>query len=108
MEALKMYDSGSNYNMQPVLQKVLTDAIKEHDRLQETFSLMGWGDLPDALKVEIREDVAAMADELQGQYSTVDPYILKRRESVTYWVECYRDGICSLKTAIEALKVRKL
>ena len=96
------------FNIEPVLRKAFIEAEKEHQALQEIFALMGWGDLPDALKMEIKEDVASMVDELKGQYSSCDPYVNKRRQSVTYWVNCYKDGICSLRTAIEALKVRKL
>lgn len=96
------------FNIEPVLRKAFIEAEKEHRALQEIFELMGWGDLPDALKMEIKEDVASMVDELKGQYSSCDPYVKKRRQSVTYWVNCYKDGICSLRTAIDALKVRKL
>ncbi|MDZ7773506.1 MAG: hypothetical protein U5K31_12315 [Balneolaceae bacterium] len=92
----------------PVLRKVLSEAEEEHRRLQETFRLMGWGDLPDALKMEIKDDVSAMVDELQGRYSTCDPHVLRRRKSVIHWVNCYRDNICSLRTAVAALKVRRL
>lgn len=96
------------FDVEPVLRKAFLQAEKEHKELQKIFSLMGWGDLPDALKVEIKDDVASMVDELKGQYSSCDPYVKKRRQSVTYWVNCYKDGICSLNTAINALKVRKL
>lgn len=96
------------FDIEPVLRKVLLEAEQEHKQLQEVFALMGWADLPDALKVEIKDDVGAMVDELQGQYSSCDPYVQKRRERVAYWVSCYEDGICSLSTAIEALKVNKL
>ncbi|MDR8390390.1 hypothetical protein NC796_04500 [Aliifodinibius sp. S!AR15-10] len=96
------------FQVEPVLQKVLIEAEQDHQQLQEMFQLMGWGDLPDKLKIEIKDDVSAMIDELHGQYSSCDPYVQKRRQSVTYWVNCYQDGICSLGTAIQALKVRKL
>lgn len=96
------------FDVEPVLRKAFIEAEKEHRELQEMFILMGWGNLPDALKVEIKDDVSSMVDELQGQYSSCDPYVKKRRQSVTYWVNCYKDGICSLTTAIQALKVRKL
>lgn len=98
----------STFDVEPVLRKAFVEAQQEHRQLQQMFKLMGWGDLPDVLKIEIKDDVAAIVDELQGQYSSCDPYVQKRRESVTYWVSCYQDGICSLNTAIDALKVRKL
>jgi len=96
------------FDVEPLLSKVLQEAEQEHQKLQHVFSLMGWGRLPDALKIEIKDDVAAMVSELKGQFSSCDPYVKKRRESVTYWVNCYEDGICSLNTAINALKVKKI
>lgn len=95
-------------NLEPVLRKVLKEAEKEHRDLQQMFKLMGWIDLPDALKMEIKDDVAAMVDELQGQYSSCDPHVERRRQRVVYWVENYRDGVCSVDTAIEALHIKKL
>lgn len=94
--------------MEPVLHKVLKEAEQEHKQLQQVFRLMGWGDLPDALKIEIKDDVAAMAEELKGQYSSCDPYVGQRRQRVVHWVKSYKDGICSLQTAVEALRVRCL
>lgn len=96
------------FNVEPILRKVMKQAQKEHEELQHVFRMMGWSGLPDLLKIEIKEDVIAMVDELKGRYSTCDAHVLKRRKSITYWVGCYRDGICSLHTAIEALKVKKL
>lgn len=95
-------------NIEPVLRKVLIEAEREHRQLQEMFELMGWGGLPDALKMEIKDDVAAMVDELKGNYSSCDPFVSRRRQSVVYWISSYEDGICSLQTAIEALRVKKL
>lgn len=100
--------SRTNTNMEPVLRKVLIEAEQEHRELQQMFKLMGWSHLPDSLKIEIKDDVAAMVAELQGQYSSCDPYVARRRRSVMYWVNCYEDDICSLQTAIEALRVKKL
>ena len=105
---LNIQSPDTKFQVEPVLRKVLVEAEQEHKKLQEIFELMGWGDLPDELKIEIKDDVSAMVDELQGQYSSCDPFVHKRRESVTYWVSCYQDGICSLKTAVDALKVKRL
>jgi molybdopterin converting factor small subunit len=96
------------FNAEPLLAHILKEAEQEHRELQETFIIMGWRDLPDALKIEIKDDVRAMVDELEGKYSTCDPYVLQRRESITYWVAAFQDEICSLQTAIEALRVSKL
>ncbi len=106
--AIKTSQKRLDTNLEPVLRKVLKEAEKEHRELQQMFELMGWGDLPDELKMEIKEDVAAMVDELQGQYSSCDEHVARRRRSVVHWVESFRDGICSLQTAIDALHIKKL
>lgn len=106
--ALKTQNDDGSFQVEPVLRKVLIEAEQEHEQLQEMFMLMGWSELPDELKIEIKDDVAAMVDELQGQYSSCDPFVENRRKSVTYWVRCYKDGICSLKTAVDAVRIKKL
>ncbi len=98
----------SPFNAAPLLGKVLEEAKKEHQKLQQVFDLLGWGNLPDALKIEIKNDVAAMVDELKGHYSTCDPFVLKRRQRIYYWIENYQENMCSLKTAIDALRIKKL
>lgn len=95
-------------NIEPVLRKVLKEAKREHQQLQQMFELMGWGDLPDALKMEIKDDVSAMVKELEGQYSSCDPHVQRRRQRVVHWVNSFLDGICSADTAIEVLRVRSL
>ncbi|HYW34410.1 MAG TPA: hypothetical protein VE868_03285 [Balneolaceae bacterium] len=106
--AIKLQTPSDQFDVEPLLSKVSQEAEKEHKKMQEVFSLLGWGDLPDTLKIEIKDDVKAMVEELEGKYSTCDPYVRKRRARVTYWVDAYLDGICSLQTAIDALKVTKL
>ncbi|GAA5520364.1 hypothetical protein LQ318_01440 [Aliifodinibius salicampi] len=106
--AIKTSRQQSKVNLEPVLQKVIRQAKREHKELQQMFELMGWGDLPDALKMEIKDDVAAMVDELQGQYSSCDPHVERRRQRVVYWVNSFKDDICSLKTAVDALRIRSL
>ncbi len=98
----------SALNVEPILGKVLQEAQKEHEELQEAFQLMGWGDLPGELKIEIKDDIAAMVDEYKGQYSTRDPFVLKRRQRVIYWIENYQEGMCSLGTAVHALRVKSI
>lgn len=72
--------------------------------LNRMFNLMGWANLPDPLKDEIVFDVATFVNELKGNYSTIDPAIDKRRKRVTYWINAYRDGICTLDTAITGVR----
>lgn len=106
--ATKVTQRNPAANLEPVLRKVLIEAEREHRQIQEMFELMGWGDLPDELKIEIKDDVSAMANELQGQYSSCDPFTARRRQSVIHWVNSYEDDICSLQTAIEVLRVNRL
>ncbi|WP_445664773.1 hypothetical protein [Fodinibius sp. AD559] len=106
--AIKTTQKSLGTNLEPVLRKVLKEAEKEHRELQEMFKLMGWGDIPDALKLEVKDDVSAMVNELKGQYSSCDPYVDRRRQRVVYWIENYREGLCSLDTAIDALHIKSL
>jgi len=106
--ATKITNRQPAQNLEPVLRKVLKEAEREHRQLQEMFELMGWGALPDALKIEIKDDVSAMVNELEGQYSSCDPHVARRRKRVVYWVNSFLDGICSLQTAVEALRVKPL
>ncbi|MDR9415096.1 MAG: hypothetical protein RI564_02345 [Gracilimonas sp.] len=92
----------------PVLKRIQKESIEEYNEMQEAFNLMGWGNLPDDLKIEIHKDVKYMVEELKGRFSSCDPFVKSRRESVHYWVSCYQDGICSLETAIDALKIKAL
>lgn len=92
----------------PILKRIEKESRKKYSEMQQAFELLGWGDLPDALKIEISDDVKFMVEELKGRFSSCDPNVERRRESVHYWVSCYQDGICSLQTAIKALKVKSL
>lgn len=93
---------------EPLLISIFKKAEKEYRQLDEMFKLVGWGDLPDELKFEIEVDVKGYIDELNGRYSTTCSLVQRRRESVDFWVNSYLDGICSLETAVEALKVKRL
>ncbi|MDR9417430.1 hypothetical protein [Gracilimonas sp.] len=92
----------------PVLKRIQKESIEEYNEMQEAFNLMGWGNLPDELKIEIHQDVKFMVEELKGRFSSCDPFVKRRRDSIHYWVSCFQDGICSLDTAIDALKVKSL
>lgn len=78
-----------------------TSKVQQHDDL---FSLFGWEKLPFELKNVIASDLAAYRDEMLGLYSTRDPRVLNRRNSVIYWVKMFQNEECSLATAFEALK----
>lgn len=93
-------------HLEPVLRKALIDAENDHRELEQMFELMGWENLPDELKFEIKDDVKSYTDELNGFYSSCDPFVLRRRESVDFWIRSYVDGICTLDTAVKALRIR--
>lgn len=93
---------------EPILISIFNKAEKEYKELEEMFELIGWGELPDELKFAIESDVKGYVDELNGRYSTTCSGVQRRRESVDFWVNSYLDGICSLETALDALKVTKL
>lgn len=92
----------------PLLKRIKKESASEYSEMQEAFTLMGWGTLPDNLKIEIYNDVKFMVQELKGMYSSCDPFVENRRNSVHFWVSSFKDGICSLEAAIKALKVKAL
>ncbi len=93
---------------EPILVSIFQKAEKEYRELEEMFSLIGWSDLPEQLKFVIEDDVRGYIEELNGRYSTTCAGVQRRRESVDFWVNSYCDGICSLETALDALRVTKL
>lgn len=92
----------------PLLDRIKEESKQEFTEMQQTFELMGWGQLPDSLKIEIYNDVKFMVQELKGYYSSCDPFIQRRRETVHFWISSFQDGICSLEAAIKALKIKQL
>ncbi|MEX0609970.1 MAG: hypothetical protein WD016_07575 [Balneolaceae bacterium] len=92
----------------PLLNRIKKESKEEYTLMQQAFDLLGWGNLPDNLKIEIYDDVKFMVQELKGYYSSCDPFVLRRRNSIHYWVSSFQDGNCSLNTAIKALKVNAL
>ncbi|OAN62564.1 hypothetical protein A8B79_03180 [Balneola sp. EhC07] len=92
----------------PLLNRIKKESKQEFVEMQQTFELMGWGELPDELKIEIYDDVRFMVQELKGYYSSCDQFVQQRRNTVHFWVSSFQDGICSLEAAIKALKVKSL
>lgn len=80
----------------------------DYRQMEQMFQLLGWGDLPGELKLVIEEDVKAYYDELQGHYCSNCPHIRRRRESVDFWVNSYLDGVCTLQTAVESLRITRI
>jgi hypothetical protein len=99
----------------PVLKSIhksgFTSAQKIHPLLRESreiFDQMGWGGLPDELKLTIAIDLVGFRDELTGLYSTKDPNVMSRRKSIYYWVNQYINGTCSEITAVKSLIIMNL
>jgi hypothetical protein len=100
--------SNKNIFVAPLLKRIKKESAQEYTEMQQAFDLLSWGSLPDELKIEIYNDVRFMVQELKGMFSSCDPYVQRRRESVLFWVQSFQDGICSLETTIKALKVKSL
>ncbi len=84
---------------------------KIHPLIKESRDIlewMGWSGIPDSMKLVIAIDMIGFRDELNGLYSTRDPFVLARRKSVYYWVNQYLNGSCSFETAVHSLKVMNL
>lgn len=96
------------FQAEPVLRSIFREAELEHRTIIQMFNLLGWGDLPDELKFTIKDDVKGYVDELNGEYSTNCPLVQRRRESVDFWVNSFKDNLCSLDTALNALKTTRL
>lgn len=96
------------FRPEPVLRSIFKEAELEHRQIQQMFDLLGWGELPEELKFTIKEDVKGYIDELNGEYSTNCPLVQRRRESVDFWVNSFNDDMCSLETALDALKTSGL
>lgn len=100
--------SQSVFKAEPILYSIFHKAEVEYRKVDEMFSMLGWGNLPAGLKFIIEEDVKGYVDELLGNYSSNSPFVQKRRESVDFWVSSFMDGVCTLDTAVDALKVKRL
>ncbi|MGB0346734.1 MAG: hypothetical protein ACPGGA_04565 [Balneolaceae bacterium] len=98
----------TNLFIAPLLQRIKKESAQEYAEMQEAFELMGWAKLPDEIKIEIYEDVRFMVKELKGLFSSCDPYVQRRRETVHFWVQSFLDKIASKEAAIKALKVKML
>lgn len=88
----------------PKLQKV--DIQPRYDSaISEFIAAMGWRELPAELLDVILDDIKGFYNEVTGLYCTRDEFVMNRRKSVIYWVDCYRKGICTLDTALSMLKL---
>lgn len=75
---------------------------------REIFEAMGWGDLPENVKLTIAIDMIGFQDELRGLYSTKDTMVLNRRKRIHYWISNLQEGLCSPETVVDALRVSYL
>lgn len=92
----------------PLLNRIKKESREEYVDMQQAFDLLGWGELPDELKIEIYNDVRFMVQELKGHFSSCDPYVHRRRDSIHFWISSFQDDICTLEAAVKALKVKAL
>ena len=97
-----------NLFVAPLLNRIKKEGAQEYVEMQQTFDLMGWGELPDELKIEIYDDVRYMVQELKGLYSSCDPNVERRRNTVHFWISSFQDKICTLQAAIKGVKVKAL
>ncbi|MFO7847266.1 MAG: hypothetical protein R6V27_11945 [Balneolaceae bacterium] len=97
-----------SFQPEPVLRSIFREAELEHRQIEQMFDMLGWGDLPEDLKYTVKDDVKGYIDELKGEFSTNCPLVQRRRESVDFWVNSFKDGICSLETSLDALKTSQL
>lgn len=104
--------TGTEFNPElfadPILERIGQESRQEFSEMQSAFQLLGWDALPAELKIEIYDDVRFMVEELKGRFSSCDPFVEQRRNTVNYWVSCFQDGICSLETAIKQVKIKAL
>lgn len=107
MNAIKKI-TNKKRNSEPAILSIFRKAKLDQQQSDEMFNLLGWGALPAELKYEVEEDVKGYYDELHGLYSTRCEYVQRRRESVDFWVKSYIDGLCSLETALESLRLNKI
>ncbi|MEX0593949.1 MAG: hypothetical protein WD115_04175 [Balneolaceae bacterium] len=106
METTKTTHQSGTLN--PLLDRILVEARTEDREIHQVLTLMGWEPLPDELVLEIKEDIRAFCRELEGRYASCDPFVIRRRHRVDYWVRQYLDGACTLETAVNALHVSPL
>lgn len=104
----KVNTKKADTTLAPLLDRISRESKIEFTEMQNAFKLLGWGSLPDQLKIEIYADVRGMVEELKGFYSSACPYHQRRKESVHFWVSSFVDGICNLDTAVNALKVKSI
>ena len=96
------------FRAEPILRSIFRKAEIEYKKADEMFRMLGWSDLPAELKLIIEDDVRGYMEELAGSYSTNCPFVQRRRESIDFWVNSFLDGICTLDTATEALRLERL
>ena len=68
------------------------------------LELLGWSDLPPVLVDVISDELDSYEEQIREGYCIMDQDVLARRHRIRYWVNAYRDGICSLAEAIERIQ----
>lgn len=70
---------------------------------QELLETLGWSGIPLTLYKAIENDLELFMKEHLENHSTIDGNVRARRNRIQYWVNNYKNGICSLDTALLAL-----
>jgi hypothetical protein len=96
------------FRAEPILTQIFRKAEDEYKKTDAMFRMLGWDGLPAELKLAIEDDVKGYIDELTGSYSTNCSFVQRRRESIDFWVNSYQDGICTLDTAVDALRIKSV
>ncbi|MCH8567969.1 MAG: hypothetical protein LAT67_06885 [Balneolales bacterium] len=103
MNTAKQLPFHSGYSTFTGLQAV--PLIKIDDKAAACVRLFGWEDLPDQLIKAIEDDLIGFHNEINGLYCTNDPSVVRRRNSVRYWIENYLNGITGYDTTLRMVSV---
>lgn len=70
----------------------------------EMYHLLGWGDLSPALKELVEPDIHDYVSTMINEEPVVAAQEQRRRR-IVYWIDAFRNGMCSEQTALSALSV---
>ena len=68
------------------------------------LSLLGWSDLPDALADAVSWELERYEEQIRDGFCFVDKDVLKKRDTICFWVNAYRDGMCNLTEAVSRIE----
>ncbi len=87
------------------LKKVDQEKLRKPEAEYSTvLELLGWDDLPGVLLEVISDELESYEEQIREGYCVMDQDVLARRHRIRYWINAYRDGICSLADTIERIQ----